>query len=159
MRFSTQKTNLMSRTLEAISHGLYSDADPGDGSFMLWKGQQMAIGEVMTRGDDQYCIGYSTFSLEYKNKPEFRQWFIPAERGIQDLVHAGKRRDRVPTYRLRRLQHLLLDLITILDEDGVGDGRTRRGYVDAATGCDCNGCLSNRTRPRRKEAKRQIAAP
>jgi len=161
LRFSTEKNNReMSRTLGAISHVLYDDSIPGEGPFRLWKGQQMAIGEVMTRGDDQlYCIGYSTFSKEYKTKPEFRKWFIPVERGIQDLVHAGKQRDRVPTYRLRRLQHLLIDLITILDEDGEGEGRTRRGYVDAASGCDCNGCLSNKTRPRRKEAKRQIAAP
>ncbi|PVH72475.1 hypothetical protein DL98DRAFT_375363, partial [Cadophora sp. DSE1049] len=142
LRFSTQKNSReMSRILEAISHVLYTDANPGEGPFMLWKGQQMAIGEVMTRGDDQlYCVGYSTFTMEYKNDPEFRRWFIPIETGIQDLVQAGKRRDRVPTYRLRRLQHLLIDLIMILDEDGEGEGRTRRGYVDAVSGCDCNGC-------------------
>ena len=128
LRFSTQKNNLeMSRTLEAISHALYSETDPGEGPFMLYKGQQMAIGEVMTRGDDQLCcIGYSTVFVEYKTKPDFRQWFIPVEMGIQDLVHAGKRRDRVPAYRLRRLQHLLIDLTMILDEEGEGGGRMKR---------------------------------
>ncbi|KAH7308306.1 hypothetical protein BKA65DRAFT_520155 [Rhexocercosporidium sp. MPI-PUGE-AT-0058] len=160
LRFSTQKNNRqMARILEAITHTLYTDENPGEGSFMLWKGQQMAIGEVMTRGNDQmYCIGYSTFSTEYKTKPEFRQWFIPIEQGIQDLVHAGKHRNRVPTYRLRRLQHLLIDLILTLDENGQGEGRTRRGYVDAASGCECNGCLSNRSRPRRQETERQMTA-
>ncbi|KAK0114930.1 hypothetical protein ONS96_013404 [Cadophora gregata f. sp. sojae] len=160
LRFSTQKTNReMARTLEAISYVLHTDTNPGEAPFMLWKGQQMAIGEVMTRGDDQlYCVGYSTFSVEYKTKPEFRQWFIPIERVIQDLVYAGKHRDRVPTYRLRRLQHLLIDLIMILDEDGDGEGRTRRGYVDAASGCDCNGCSTSKSMPRRQGAKRQVAS-
>jgi hypothetical protein len=55
-------------------------------------------------------------------------------------VNARDQRDPVPTYRLRRLQHLLIDLIKILDEEAEGEGRTRRGYVDAAPACRCDGC-------------------
>jgi hypothetical protein len=143
LRFSTQKNNRkLARTLEALTSTFGTDATEGQTPFMLWRGQQMAIGEIMTKGDggQLYCIGYSTFYHKYQNEPDFRQWFIPIEKGIGWLVNAREQRDPVPTYRLRRLQHLLIDLIKILDEEAEGEGRTRRGYVDAAPACRCDGC-------------------
>jgi hypothetical protein len=141
LRFSTQKNNRkLARILEALTFTFGTDATEGETPFMLWRGQQMAIGEVMTKGDggQLYCIGYSTFSHKYQNEPDFRLWFIPIEKSIGWL--ARERRDPVPTYRLRRLQHLLIDLIKILDEEAEGEGRKRRGYVDAAPACQCDGC-------------------
>ncbi|RDW91772.1 hypothetical protein BP5796_01166 [Coleophoma crateriformis] len=143
LRFSTQKNNReLARNLEALSETFSTDSRPGEEPFMLWRGQQMAIGEIMTVGDggQLYCMGYSTFSHKYKNEPDFHRWFIPIEKSIDWLVDAHQRRNRAATHRLRRLQHLLIDLIKILDEEGVGEGKEKRGYVTAAPACECNGC-------------------
>lgn len=145
LRFSTQKTNRqLAEILDAIIYVFSNDNIPGEDPFMLWRGQQMAIGEIMTRSvsaDGQlYCIGYSTFSNEFHTDPEFRKWFVPIERGVDALVEARKRKNRVPTYRLRRLQHLLVDLVRALDVQASEEKKATRGYVESAPGCRCDGC-------------------
>ncbi|CZR68072.1 uncharacterized protein PAC_17971 [Phialocephala subalpina] len=62
LRFSTANSEL-SHMLEIVTNELAMDVRPGERPFMLWRGQQMAIGEIMTEkdGDEYYCIGYSTF--------------------------------------------------------------------------------------------------
>lgn len=109
---------------------------------MLWRGQQMAIGELMMEkeGDEYYCIGYSTFFDKYHSDPKFRYWFAPLEKGILELVEAHKRNEAKPTYRLRRLQHRLVDLITFLDPEAAGAGGTQRQKCSAAEMCRCARC-------------------
>ncbi|KAE8445222.1 hypothetical protein EG329_013594 [Mollisiaceae sp. DMI_Dod_QoI] len=143
LRFSTEKQNReLSRMLEAITDEIATDARTGEHPFMLWRGQQMAIGEMMTEkdGDEMHCIGYSTFVKKYHDDAEFRAWFTPIERSLEALIEARARHDPISTYRLRRLQHRLIDLITLLDADGHGEGRDRRDKVDAAVECKCIGC-------------------
>lgn len=109
----------------------------------------VAIGEIMTKRDEStgqlYCIGYSTFANEYKSSPDFRHWFLPIERGIEALGDPRQRSNRASANRLRRLQHLLVDLAQTLDQDGNGAQMTRRGYADAAPGCKCDGCSVSNT--------------
>ncbi|KUJ16930.1 uncharacterized protein LY89DRAFT_67884 [Mollisia scopiformis] len=143
VRFSTDKQNReLSRLLETITDEIATDANAAEHPFMLWRGQQMAIGEMMTEkdGDELHCIGYSEFVRRYHTNEEFHNWFKPIERSLQDLVRARERHDPVATYRLRRLQHRLIDLITLLDAEGLGEGRDRRDKVHAATDCKCAGC-------------------
>ncbi|KAK3079325.1 hypothetical protein LTS18_005139 [Coniosporium uncinatum] len=42
--------------------------------FMLWRGQQLAIGEVMSVNveNELLCMGYATFTSKYKKDDEFR---------------------------------------------------------------------------------------
>ena len=112
---------------------------------MLWRGQQMAIGELMTLSGEQeegqlYCMGFAAFSQKYHNDPEFNKWFQPVDTGIGLLVDARARGNSVANYRLRRLQHLLIDLVLLLDEDRVALGQNKQLKVDAAHDCKCDKC-------------------
>jgi hypothetical protein len=120
LRFSTDKNNLkLVNTLEAIQDSFSSDKyGQEERFFMLWRGQQMAIGEIMTTKEDGelFCIGYSTFTDKFKNENVyFREWFNPITEGIAQLLEARSQHVQLPANRLRRLQHLMIDLINILD--------------------------------------------
>jgi hypothetical protein len=150
VRFSTDKQNReLSRILETITDEIALDARKAEHPFMLWRGQQMAIGEMMTEkeGEEWHCIGYSTFVRKYREDEFFHNWFKPIEKSLQDLVLARERHDSVATYRLRRLQHRLIDLITLLDAGGLGEGRDRRDKVNSATDCRCIACPGRPVRP------------
>lgn len=152
VRFSTDKQNRdLSRLLETITDEIALDARKAEHPFMLWRGQQMAIGEMMTEkeGDEWHCIGYSTFVERYQD-PKFNRWFKPIEKSLKDLVAAREKHDSVATYRLRRLQHRLIDLITMLDAGGSGEGRDRRDKVNSATDCRCRGCPGRSVSPAQK---------
>jgi hypothetical protein len=143
LRFSTEKQNReLSRMLESITDEFSTNDRSGEFPFMLWRGQQMAIGELMTErdGDEWHCIGYSAFVKKYNTDDDFHRWFILIEKGLQALVIAREQHDSVAGFRLRRLQHRLIDLITLLDADGTGEGRDRRDKVDAAEKCKCIKC-------------------
>lgn len=145
MRFSTEKTNQqLNRILETITDQFSLDRHMGEDPFMLWRGQQMAIGELMTlqeEGEQLYCMGFAAFSQKYHNDPEFRKWFLPIERGINLLVDARRRQDPVATFRLRRLQHLLIDLVLLLDFDRATNGPNKQLKVEAAAyECKCENC-------------------
>jgi len=110
---------------------------------MLWRGQQMAIGELMTlsqEGGQLYCIGFAAFALKYHTDPEFKKWFQPIDSGITLLVEASANGNSVANYRLRRLQHLLVDLVLLLDEDRLASGQNKQLKVDAAHSCRCDNC-------------------
>lgn len=128
--------------LESITDEIATSDYPGEQPFMLWRGQQMAIGELMTEkdGDEWHCIGYSAFVKKYHTDEDFHRWFIPIEKSLQSLVVAREQSDWVAGYRLRRVQHRLMDLITLLDPDGTGEGRDRRDKVYAAEKCKCIQC-------------------
>ena len=60
-----------------------------------------------------YCMGFAAFAHKYDNDAEFKKWFQPIDTGIDLLAAAGKRGDTVANHRLRRLQHLLIDLVLL----------------------------------------------
>ena len=102
----------------------------------------MAIGELMTikDGDQLYCMGFAAFEVKYKSEPDFKKWFEPIESGITLLVDEMARGNPVSNYRLRRLQHLLVDLVMLLDEDRLSSGQNKQLKVDAAHDCRCEKC-------------------
>jgi len=144
MRFSTDKTNKqLNQILDTITGEFSLDRHQGEDPFMLWRGQQMAIGEVMTLAEEQgqlYCMGFAAFANKYHDDPKFKKWFQPIETGIALLVDARARSNPVATYRLRRLQHLLIDLVLLLDPDRASSGQYKQLKVDAAHECKCEKC-------------------
>jgi hypothetical protein len=150
LRFSTDKDTLkLSRTLEAIQQAFGTDYyGQGESLFTLWRGQQMAIGEIMTvtEGGELFCMGYSAFNTKFKSEEVgFQEWFHPITDGIDGLVEARSQQGHLPANRLRRLQHLIIDLINILDPPRSGKGTTKRTKVRAAPSCDCLKCPSEKS--------------
>lgn len=129
--------------------------------FMLWKGHQLAIGELMTvsRADaagektELFCMGYAEFTRKWKaggraaevdkvssNDADeaFRGWFKSVERGIYEVDRQRQRGESTGLNRIRRLQHLLLELVDVLDPEGA---RARESKpVAAAPHCECRQC-------------------
>ena len=115
-------------------------------SFVLWKDRQRAIGEIMAASTDQtsgepICMEYSEFRRRWKaDDAALHTWFRGIPEGIQYLVDArygvGSSRDGPGTtrstladpggggavvlkVRLVCLQNLLVDLVDLLDEEGL----------------------------------------
>lgn len=140
---------------------------------MLWKGHQLAIGELMTESKpdaagntELHCIGFAKFTRRWKaggktvgefegddyNREKgtsqglglgsdgeiFRGWFGNIERGIYEIDRQRQSGDSTGLNRVRRLQHLLLELVDALDSDGA---RARESsLVSAAPNCACTRC-------------------
>jgi hypothetical protein len=89
---------------------LFQSDDPRLGRpFLIWRGEQRAMGERMIEREDgaSQCMGYATF-LE-RREPEFRRWFGRLEAEIRELAVTP------PNPRLTELQHAIVDLIRELD--------------------------------------------
>ncbi|KAF7877361.1 hypothetical protein EAF04_001043 [Stromatinia cepivora] len=143
MQFSTEKKNQqLNKILDAVTDQFSLDKYLGEDSFMLWRGQQMAIGEIMTKEEEGqlYCMGFAAFSKKYHGEPEFKKWFLPIERGVNLLVEARRRQDPVATFRLRRLQHLMIDLVVLLEFHRATSEPNKQSKVDAAPECKCENC-------------------
>ena len=106
-------TRLVSKLLYDVRDTFASDRAELGAPFMIWRGEQNAIGERMITVEDgqRLCIGYATF-VERSADKEFRGWFERLARDID--VIAGE-----PNPRLRELHHRLVDLVTTLDKGGV----------------------------------------
>jgi hypothetical protein len=145
LRFSTEQTNKqLNNILDDITDQFSVDKE-GEDPFMLWRGQQMAIGELMTPEEEKgqlYCMGFAAFAEKYKTEARFKKWFQPIESGIGRLVESRTNGNRVATFRLRRLQHLLIDLVLLLDPERLAPkpGRPKTWKVDAAHECKCVNC-------------------
>jgi hypothetical protein len=76
--------------------------------FLVWRGEQRAIGELMldTADGQAHCAGYANFMG--RRDPGFRTWFERLESDIDEL-------SRGVNPRLFALQHALVDLIRELD--------------------------------------------
>ena len=76
--------------------------------FLVWRGEQRAIGELMieTADGQASCMGYASFMG--RREPGFRSWFGRLESDIDEL-------SRGTNPRLLELQHALVDLIRELD--------------------------------------------
>ncbi|PYH52363.1 uncharacterized protein BO96DRAFT_415642 [Aspergillus niger CBS 101883] len=147
-RPSTDKSHQkLSRAIEAIQKSFSTDEyGKEDSDFMLWRGEQLAIGEIMTVSDggELFCSQYSQFSQKFKSADaSFREWFNLIIEGIAALVNRRSTHDssqHLPASRLRRVQHSLLDLIDVLDPHCLATGTTRRQRVYPAPSCDCSEC-------------------
>ncbi|GAB7323477.1 hypothetical protein MBLNU13_g05924t1 [Cladosporium sp. NU13] len=154
---------------------------PAEEPFMLWKGHQLAIGELMTvslpdasGSTELLCMGYAEFTRKWKasdravnehraendseekgvsqtqsqgNDSEvFRGWFGYIERGIYRVERQRHHGDSTAFNRIRRLQHLLLELVEALDPNG---SRARESKpVSAAPNCMCTRCQKNMPKTR-----------
>lgn len=147
LRFSTDKTNeQLNKIIDTITQQWSYDGHAGEDPFMLWRGEQMAIGEKMTLPEEDgqlYCMGFAAFSEKYQtDATNFKKWFKPIEQGISRIVEAEKSHNTVATFRLRRLQHLLIDMVLLLGSDRIkSEGRVNL-KVPAAHDCVCEGCPS-----------------
>ncbi|KAK5108108.1 hypothetical protein LTR62_008762 [Meristemomyces frigidus] len=128
--------------------------------FMLWRGDQLSIGEIMlAAGPGEVApIGYAEFCRRWTEDGkvpvvsgmeddvgqtsqadglwtgQFRPWFRPIIEGVARLAEAKRAQDRdetiaIPDERLRRLQHLLVDLMKVLVGPGDASERGNMGYA------------------------------
>jgi hypothetical protein len=102
--------------LSKIGGVLNSDGFP-DLSFIIFRGDQRAIGEIMIESSpsgEPSCIGYAAFCERIDNEESFSQWFVAL---MQDIDHLAANHLRHP--RLVLLQHCLIDLIIFLDPESI----------------------------------------
>jgi len=145
--------------------------------FLLWKGHQLAIGELMTvastvampESTGGVCMGFAEFTRRWKASApasastgqaasgdakgdaihqsddcaSFRTWFANIEHGIYELDRQRQCGDSTSFNRIRRLQHLLLELIDVLDPEGVRVGAHESQRVGAAPACACSPCCDS----------------
>lgn len=98
--------------LEAIQELYASDSEQLGKPFMVWRGEQRAIGEqmIVEGGDDLMCMGYAAFVAQ--DERTLWRWLEPLARDVETI-------SRVPNDRLRQLHHALIDLIERLDSGQV----------------------------------------
>jgi hypothetical protein len=184
------RTKLFVDLLGKIRQCLNSDAWGGaEVPFMLWKGHQLAIGELMTvpstlavpDSAGGVCMGFAEFTRKWKaqaqaedvrvaeprpapgsaNEPvplhqnsedpaAFRVWFLTIEHGIYELDRQRQLGESTGLNRIRRLQHLLLELIDVLDPEGARVGAHESKRVGAAPGCACSQCRDSVQKKKRE---------
>jgi len=76
--------------------------------FMIWRVEQRGLGERMIAATDNKvtCLGYASF-IEHADT--MAEWLRPIERDLEGIGEEGRQ-------RLTELQHLLLELVTRLDD-------------------------------------------
>lgn len=116
----TGKTRRLSAIRDEI-YGLWQTdyfADP----LMIWAGEQRAIGELMieVRGDQLTCKGYASFlkTLSDANEPLMERL---GEAVLASATSQGDSHDR-----LLAVQHKLIDMLDVLDPDGLRFPSERR---------------------------------
>jgi hypothetical protein len=90
---------------------------------MLWQDEQRAIGELMIVRDHGFvdCLGYASFFGQRKKS----SW--PWLERLEKELRSG---DARTSKRLFEIQHLLYELVELLDQDKVLDrSRLRRAQV------------------------------
>lgn len=147
LHMRTHKDSKLTKTMDLIEFTFSYTMEERGSPFCLWRGEQMAIGELMTRKEEdgeQFCLGYAEFHSKLDNtNDDFKSWFDSLEADIDKLADAwmaSRQLPDLPDQRLRQLQHLLIDLITILDPHKLQS--TRRNKCKQATVCPCSTCES-----------------
>jgi len=143
LHFSTDKNNReLTRTLDLVQYAFGSTHHGGAPGkpFKLWRGQQMAIGEVMSIKDDGelFSMGYAAFHLKWAQDDVFREWFHTIVDDLAVMATAESQGIEVPNHRLRHLQHLLLQLIHILDPQALRIDIGRNDACVKADKCLCS---------------------
>jgi hypothetical protein len=106
---SKQTRDVADRQREVLE--LFQSDDPELGRpFLVWRGEQRAIGECMIEREDGRvsCQGYASF-FEHRGGTA-RKWLNRLEQDLESIAEE-------PNLRLIRLQHGLVDLIRELDPD------------------------------------------
>jgi hypothetical protein len=105
----TERTRLVAERQRRLVELFQSDDDELGRPFLVWRGEQRAIGELMVSrdGDDVQCLGYASFVK--RQDPEFRSWLERLETEIDELATGHH------NPRLAALQHALVDLVRELD--------------------------------------------
>jgi hypothetical protein len=114
LRFQEEaSTRRVSMLLHDVRETFASDRAELGEPFMIWRGEQNAIGErmIVVEDGERLCLGYATF-VEKGADPAFERWFESLRRDIDAVANE-------PGPRLHELQHRLVELITTLDEGGV----------------------------------------
>ena len=105
--------------LDSVGDTFASDRKISDRTFRVFKGEQRALGELMSPTDPAVkgeprtlCIGYAAFRARLRDDRDFAHWFGPLREDVEALIEGGD-----PSYeRLTKLQHALVDLIDFLDD-------------------------------------------
>ena len=107
------------------------DLDP---VLRIFRGEQRAIGEIMTiavadSGDTRHheCMGYATF-VSHLRDPDFSRWFDQLRRDLSLLVEEPKAHLERPVL----LQNALVDVLDLLDPNCDRFATDRRGRLTAA---------------------------
>lgn len=134
---------IMNAIAGVMISGRYSSTE--DTAFLFLHGHLAALGELMTLSDEgnkhrRLCMGlyefnklWKTTSLESEDSVHY--WFMPIKIGLETLIERGNKSPE--SNRLRRLQHLVLDLIALLNPS---KQRTRVSGCTAAPNCRCITC-------------------
>jgi hypothetical protein len=106
---SKQTRDVADRQRDVLELFQSDDSDLGR-PFLVWRGEQRAIGECMIEREDGRvsCQGYASF-VEHR-EGAVRKWLNRLEQDLESIAAE-------PNPRLVRLQHGLVDLIRELDPD------------------------------------------
>lgn len=107
LRFSRdEQTREIGRLLRDITETFL--ADKYGPQFMLWRVEQRGLGERMIVSSDSKmtCLGYASF---VEKRSSMQEWLGPLKDDLGNIQDGGR-------MRLTDLQHLLLELVTRLDE-------------------------------------------
>ncbi|KAJ9101087.1 hypothetical protein QFC21_003305 [Naganishia friedmannii] len=125
LRYQTgRQDQALTEKLREITHCLFTDkilvpTDKTCAPFMLYRGYQLAIGEIMSVREPDgslVCMGYASFVEKYNDVQDatFRGWFQPIEKGIYALIEAEDSGRPRPHERLHELQGHLTQLQRLL---------------------------------------------
>ena len=96
--------------------------------FLLFRGQQRALGELMmvpgTNGGHE-CMTYTSFCARLDSDPVFAEWFARLRRDVDEIAS----NDDMGNLRLVHVQNSLIDLIDFLDPDHARVLDDRSKYV------------------------------
>lgn len=114
-----ERNRLLVARLDSVSDTLASDRKISDRTFRVFKGEQRALGELMSPTDPAgkgeartLCIGYAAFRSRLRDEPDFAHWFGPLLEDVEALIAGAG----APYERLTKLQHVLVELIDFLDD-------------------------------------------
>lgn len=103
------------------------DIDP---VLRVFRGDQRAIGEVMTVADEDAqqheCRGYASFAVE-RQRPEFARWFDRLEADLDLLAREPEQHIERPVL----LQNALIDALDVLDPECARFATERRTRLNA----------------------------
>ena len=115
--------------------------------FRLWPGHQLGIAENMTAhitdAESPHPLSWSQFKDKEVHQAKFEYYFRPMKESIRQLLDAKYRKKfkgstaEIPDQRLRRLQHLLVDLVVLLDTSGQVQEERPLRRCGSARECDC----------------------
>ena len=176
--FATEESNRTKRLVSVLAR-IQKCLDENDPKmpktpFLMWKGHQFAIGELMTvpstvgvsESPGGVSMGYAEFTRKWKARAEdvrvtqpvsddsgegallqseaprpFRVWFADVEKGIYELDRQKKHGEPILFDRISRLQHLLVELLRVLDPKGNRVWEKETNRLENAKDCACFNCL------------------